>query len=197
MTDCPNGEIRDLLPDLVHARLDAAERDRVKEHVAGCAACTAEVALLERIRASAGRGALVNVGRVVSALPRDGRAGSNWTRSAGLRIAAGLVVVLGIASWLQRSRGDEISRSADHVAVVAPETASTSEQVVVPAVSESARAVRTRAPVVASRQVSLDADLAELSDSELQSLLRALDSFEAVTRVEPATQDPILVSETR
>jgi hypothetical protein len=197
MTDCPNGEIRDMLPDLVHARLNAAERDQVKAHVAECADCTAEVALLERIRASAGRGASVNVGRVVNALPRAGRVGSHWTRRVGLRIAAGLIVVLGVASWLQRSRGDEISGSGSQVAVVAPETASTREPTVLPASSESARAIRTRTPVVASRPVSLDADLAELSDSELQSLLRALDSFEAVTRVEPAAQDPILVSETR
>ena len=32
MTDCPNAEIRDLLPDLVHGRLDAAARADVERH---------------------------------------------------------------------------------------------------------------------------------------------------------------------
>jgi anti-sigma factor RsiW len=197
MTDCPNGEIRDLLPDLVHARLDAGERDRVKAHIAGCQDCTAEVALLERIRASAGRGASVNVERVVSALPRAGRAGSRWTRSIGLRIAAGLVGLIAAASWFQFTRGDVTPRSGTQVAVIAPETTWTTEKIVLPVVSESARSVAAKPPVVASRQISLDDDLTDLSDGELRSLLGALDSFEAVTRVEPAALDPIIVSESR
>jgi len=50
MHDCPNGEIRDLLPAFVHGRLDAAEAVRVREHLSGCEACEVEVGLLRALR---------------------------------------------------------------------------------------------------------------------------------------------------
>lgn len=69
MTDCPSGEIRDLLPELVHDALDAARRAEVERHVAGCADCAAEVALLRSMRdALAGRTPAVNVARIVAAV---------------------------------------------------------------------------------------------------------------------------------
>jgi len=198
MIDCPNGDIRDLLPDLVHERLDASARAQVKAHVAGCEACTAEVALLERIRATAGRygAAPVSVERVVSALPRAGRTSQRWSRSVGLRIAAGLVVLVAGASWLQSVRGGvDVNNDPESVAVAAQVRAGQGDQAVRPAASESGRTVTAKPAVVATRQISLDDDLTDLSDRELQSLLGALDSFEAVTRVEPAALDPIIVSE--
>src|SRR5215207_4192764 len=50
MRDCANVEVRDALPDLVHDQLPAAERERVLAHVASCADCTDEVALLSGAR---------------------------------------------------------------------------------------------------------------------------------------------------
>jgi anti-sigma factor RsiW len=70
MTDCPNGDTRDQLPDYVHERLDAAARARVAAHVATCASCAAEVELLGTARrvltAAAPR---VDIARIVAALP--------------------------------------------------------------------------------------------------------------------------------
>jgi len=43
MTDCPRGDMRDLLPDLVHEQLDAATRAEVARHVASCRACAEEL----------------------------------------------------------------------------------------------------------------------------------------------------------
>ena len=36
MNDCPNAEIRDRLPDLLHDRLDPSARAAVTAHVATC-----------------------------------------------------------------------------------------------------------------------------------------------------------------
>ena len=52
MSDCPNAEIRDLLPDLLHDRLDAPTRARVLAHVDGCADCRSELELLRSLRGS-------------------------------------------------------------------------------------------------------------------------------------------------
>jgi hypothetical protein len=46
MRDCANVEVRDLLPDLLHDRLGAAEREHVRAHVSGCDDCSAELSLL-------------------------------------------------------------------------------------------------------------------------------------------------------
>ena len=50
MRECQNIDVRDRLPDLLHERLMAAERERVLLHVAGCADCTAELAWLRTAR---------------------------------------------------------------------------------------------------------------------------------------------------
>ncbi len=50
MIDCPNGEMRDRLPDFVHDQLTASLRAEVSAHLAGCAACAAEVTLLHELR---------------------------------------------------------------------------------------------------------------------------------------------------
>jgi negative regulator of sigma E activity len=50
MRDCANVEVRDALPELVHERLAAAERERVLAHVRACADCTAELTLLRDAR---------------------------------------------------------------------------------------------------------------------------------------------------
>ena len=42
MNDCPNAEMRDLLPDLLHERLDASPRAVVSAHVGACEDCRAE-----------------------------------------------------------------------------------------------------------------------------------------------------------
>ncbi len=51
MGDCANVKIRDLLPELLHDRVSAAQRVEVRAHVDQCADCRAELELLTRARA--------------------------------------------------------------------------------------------------------------------------------------------------
>jgi len=68
MTDCQQNEIRDRLPEYVHGTLGAAERAQVEAHLAGCAACRADVALLRSMSAAMARSApAVDVQRIVTA----------------------------------------------------------------------------------------------------------------------------------
>ena len=52
MTDCPNVEIRELLPAYMHGTLPVAHRSRVKGHLAECGDCAAELAALDAVRAA-------------------------------------------------------------------------------------------------------------------------------------------------
>src|ERR1044071_4822753 len=71
MNDCPNAEMRDLLPDLLHDRLTATVRAEVTAHVDSCFDCREELALLRGVHAAlTSRAPRVDVTYVVSALPK-------------------------------------------------------------------------------------------------------------------------------
>jgi anti-sigma factor RsiW len=164
MIDCPNGELRDQLPDFIHDHLDAATRAAVAAHVAACAACAAELALLGELRESMQAAPQVNVSRIVAALPAPSH-GSRTTRRArspwlDWRIAAAIAVIAvggGSAAILGRQTR-------------APDTA------VSPAVAQ---------PPVAAATVSLDADLAEATTPELEALVADLEAFDGLPAGEP------------
>jgi hypothetical protein len=94
MSDCLNGDLRDLFPDLAAERLSGAERARVASHVAGCAACAAEVELLRAARRVMSRGVpVVDIAQIVAALPKPPVAGERdlapiSSLSTGVRGAA-------------------------------------------------------------------------------------------------------------
>lgn len=50
MTECQDGAIRDLLPDLAADRLDEAEGERVRAHLGTCRACAAEWRIVTELR---------------------------------------------------------------------------------------------------------------------------------------------------
>ena len=72
MTECNNGDVRDLLPDYLSGALSLAGRTRVDTHLAACAACRDELALLRLARAVRPRAVDIDVARIVAALPRPG-----------------------------------------------------------------------------------------------------------------------------
>jgi len=77
MTDCPNVEMRDRLPDLLHERLDPSTRAAVLAHVADCQDCDAELTLLREALTVLSSGArLIDVTAVaravVEGVPRPG-----------------------------------------------------------------------------------------------------------------------------
>ena len=70
MTDCPNGDVRDALPDYLNDRLDSGRRREVESHLAGCAACRAELSLLRTLRATVQRAPAVDVEAIAASIPR-------------------------------------------------------------------------------------------------------------------------------
>src|SRR5918992_5118091 len=174
MTDCRNGEIRDQLPDFVHEQLPAATRAAVAAHVATCAECAAEVALLRELRGAMRAGPSVDVARIVAALPRPSRTGDRGTlvprrygRWLDWRVAAAIVAlgVGGGAAAILTGRSPESS---------AP-----------PPVARAPVGAGGGVQQVAATNVSIDADLGEASAVELEELLDDLDSFDGLPAGEP------------
>ncbi|HYC50141.1 MAG TPA: zf-HC2 domain-containing protein [Gemmatimonadaceae bacterium] len=96
--------MRDLLPDLMHGRVPDGQRLALDAHLDGCAACRAELALLQRVREAA-RVPRVDTDRIVSALPPY--RGRTFLASPMLRVAAAVVLVVGGSSLFLRAADRE------------------------------------------------------------------------------------------
>jgi hypothetical protein len=169
MIDCPNVEMRDRLPDLANDTLALAERELVLAHLAECPPCTSEIEILRTTRLILLKTTpKVNVGGIVSALPRYGvkdiasapsiRRGS-WTNS--WRIAAAVTfLAAGIGSYELLTK-DSPARSID----------------------TSIAALRSDTTV----GMALTGALADLSDAELSALVSDIDDIEALPSTEVET----------
>jgi anti-sigma factor RsiW len=155
MTDCPNGDIRDLLPDLLHGRLGAVERAEVEAHLRECGDCRDELELLRSMRSALRRAPAVNVDRVVAEIPpyrapvhqRPTRAWSGWRIAAAVMLlAAGGTSVV-------------VARSGDRTPT----------------------AVATIATPAAGELALAGGSVGELDDSELSALIADVASLDAVT----------------
>ena len=209
MNDCPNAAVRDLLPDLVHGPLRGDARLMVEAHLPSCADCQAELGLLRDLRGALRRTPAVDVAAIVAAVPAyAGPARRSWVgwRTA----AAITVLVAGGASvaLLERPVGSGQGTNAVPTSTVAalepaqvsgaaalaggaPVTGTSQpiSRVAGPLGRESGVAAHPAAevagaapsPDVGGRELAMAAgSLNDLSDRELTSLLRDIESLDAV-----------------
>lgn len=198
MTDCPNAQMRDQLPDLLHERLHGSARAAVMAHVGECADCRAELALLGQMRVSFASGVVavdtITIARAVvrqTVAPPSARAGRG--RLAGWRLAAAAAVIaVGAASVVKlgtRRVPDVDSAGPASVRTVLPHTAAGGVPVLA---TPAPRRPSASEPNFAHARAELAAagDVSELSDSDLRTLLSDLDTMEAVPPTEP---EPVAV----
>lgn len=206
MKECTRDDMRDLLPDLVHERLDAATRAEVTRHVASCAECQAELELLRSMRNALAPAPQLDVRRIAAAVAasRDAtpdtdvralgvRRAASGRRRIAWRIAAGFVVAaLGVATWVlsrqtpftppvvaTTSRHTDSGPPAPQVAAHLP-----------PTPTPRYPSVETKSPaaprLLASRGLVVDGGVTDLSDGDVRVLLQSLDSLTAVPDADPS-----------
>ncbi|HYW31087.1 MAG TPA: hypothetical protein VE869_06230 [Gemmatimonas sp.] len=206
MTECSNIHMRDMLPDLVAARLAAADWVAVEAHVESCAECTEEVALLRLARSVRPRAVPVDVTRIVAALPMRevgavGVAGPRLVRespvmaprttrvlSSTWRMAAAIsVAVIGGWSALTFRSGSATGTADTSVGAVATTVVGASSEARVRSGGEtlavsSTSGMATRAAdsndAASLDQGSSDASLGNLSEYSDEDLQRMLDRLE-------------------
>ena len=168
MTDCPNAEIRDLLPDLVHGTLAGAERQRVEQHIASCAECAAEAALIRRVRtALRPTGPSIDAGRIAARIPRYAPSRSRVPLRTEWRIAASILVLAVGAKTFDLVRTQ-------------------SGQVGGPGLRETAVA-----SVADAGTLSFAGRLSALADEELEQLLADIDQLDTRMPAEPVRVLPV------
>ncbi|MCY7377806.1 MAG: zf-HC2 domain-containing protein [Gemmatimonadaceae bacterium] len=171
MTDCPDGAVRDLLPELVNDRLAPDVRRRVDAHVRDCADCQQEVELLRALRASLRRVSVMDVGTIVSAIPAYRAPRRSW---GGWRAAAAIMLLaVGGTSVAVLQRENTAARDGG-VSAVAPSGRGTSP-IAQPSRAPTLPAIQHPAPELALGNPAID----ELNDRELATLLAELETLEA------------------
>jgi len=204
MTDCPRGDMRDLLPDLVHEQLDAATRAEVARHVASCRACAEELELLRSMRRALSPAPHVDVARIAAAVvasrgpsaapdvrPLHSQQAPRVGRRVAWRIAAGFVVAaLALGTWFAAQYRPShppvtVAAAPTHMDSVPPAPHATVAPPTAP--SHSSAAVKTPATpkMLASTGLVMDGGVKDLSDGDVRMLLQSLDSLSTVPDADP------------
>lgn len=196
MNDCPNAEIRDELPDLLHERLDGARREVVLAHVAACVDCRAELELLRGVR-----GVLlsatprVDVAAIVARIPAPiaatptvrplQRRWVSWQLAAAvtLLVAGGTSVL----TLVERAPGGAASLATTESAAVAMPATTTMGIGPSTAGAPAPASVPETRPAAArpAHELALNGQLGDLDEGELRTLLADIDGIEAVPTLEP------------
>lgn len=174
MSECSTPTMRDLLPEYLHQRLDPAERQAVDAHLADCDECRLELAMLTSVRqAMQQRTPAIDTAAIVRALPRPAR--RRTARPLMLQLAAALsfISIGGVSLVVARSFYDQ------RTGTVIEDTARTNTRL------DSVPGGGT--PVVAAGRpgLTVGGGVADLGTDELEQLLGALESLEAVPSAEP------------
>jgi hypothetical protein len=201
MIDCPNGDVRDVLPDYVNDGLDAHARAEVERHLETCAACRDEVALLRGLRATLRRAPAVDVGAISAAIPPY-RAPVSRGWSAGWRTAAAIAAIAvggtSIALLRDDAPTDRDLPAARVARASAPSVPDSTPAAPVPSVAQ----VPVRGPSTDSvpaparaRELALaGAAIGDLSDGELSALMDDLESLDALPSAEVEGPQPLTLS---
>jgi hypothetical protein len=219
MRECENEDLHDALPGYAAGRLAGPERARVAEHIAGCAECAAEAELLRMAHQVMMQDTpQADVSRIVAALPappaaaarpmlvRTEEASGSDRRGArpiatqpvvkrpsraigyrpmwtGWRIAAAVstIAVGGLSVAVLRDLGRARSAPVTVPAVVSA-----------PAASDGRAAPGSEPENIASADVGLavGGGLSDLSEGEMEGLLKDLDGIEASPSDEPDAAAP-------
>lgn len=183
MTDCPNGDLRDLLPDLLHERLAPAVRAEVEAHVRGCADCRNELALLRAMRSTLRRAPAVDVAAIAAAIPPY-RSASRRTWGSWRVAAAIMILAAGGTSVVVLQRGATSVRESATVGV-----ASSAPRVESVGGTTKDSAMPTAAAPAPRELAVASSSIGDLDDAELSALLKDLGTVEVLppVDVEPAT----------
>ena len=216
MRECEKEDLRDALPEYVAGRLAGPGRARVAEHIAGCADCAAEADLLRVAHQVMTQDTpRVDAGRIVAALPAPPRAvaGPVLVRSdAGVasagRAARPIAPRAAQASgfrpmwtgWRIAAAVSTIAVGGLSVAVLRDLGATRRGLIAVPAVVASATTQAAPATpggdsehiASADAGMALGGGLSDLSDVEMEGLLKDLDGIEASPSDEPDAAAPSL-----
>lgn len=181
MSECGSTEIRDALPEYLHQRVTAPERATIDAHLADCEECRLELAMLTSVReAMQERTPVIDTAAIVRALPKPQR--RRTVRPWMLQLAAALsfISIGGVSLVVARSFYNDRRAAATQDST---RTGSSIDSVPKGSGDVLLAAASGRPGLTVGGGVT------DLGADELELLLGALESLEAVPAAEP--DDPL------
>jgi anti-sigma factor RsiW len=187
MNKCTELDIQEMLPDLLHGKLDADAGARVEAHVASCEECTEDLEVLRTVKSAAVFIPPIDVDRVVRQIPPyrmivPAAQAPARSRVVSWLVAASLaVVVLGGGSLLMIQEKPSAQRVVD--GIPAPDGSASR----LPVPKPDSTVAPKPAAVVGSptHALALATGVDGLSDSNLRQLMNDMNSFDALPTTEP------------
>ncbi len=189
MNRCTEVDVQEMLPDLLHGKLEARARARVEAHVATCEDCAEDLEVLRTVKSAAVFIPAIDVDRVVRQIPPyrvivPAAQVPARSRVVSWLVAASLaVVVLGGGSLLMIQQKPLPQRVAR---VDSSKSGSKSGQQV--ARNPAASVVASKGPASAEPRphaLAMATGVDGLSDNNLRQLMNDMDSFDALPTTEP------------
>ncbi|MCC7196185.1 MAG: zf-HC2 domain-containing protein [Gemmatimonadaceae bacterium] len=177
MNDCPNGEVRDLLPLYAAGLLGAADHSLVAHHVARCADCTEEVRLLRAV-ARAYAVPAPSAASIVGLIParRATRPNARLHRQSVWRVAATFALMIaGTATYVAVRPTMVKPGDADSLAAVT----GAGTRVTGPASGAAALGSATEPGI------HLGVGLSDLTEAQLEALLASMEGIEGNVLADP------------
>jgi hypothetical protein len=212
MADCTNVEIRELLPERAGAALSVADAARVDAHLAECALCTGELALIQSARRALRVTPAIDVARIRSAVVAATAAPSRpqlvaesglrsaplrrpATRWIGLKAAAAVAIAAAgngsFAVWQSANESAPLPNGGGVAAATGvPAAGGASQQALPSQPTQLASAIPSRAE---PEELGVAGGIADLSDSELETLLGDM-SLEAPGVESAAFDEPDVIT---
>jgi anti-sigma factor RsiW len=183
-------EIKEMLPDLLHGKLDADARAQVEAHVASCESCAEELDVLRTVKSAAVFIPAIDVDRVVRQIPPyraivpAAKAPARSRLVSWLVAASFVVVVLGGGSLLMIQNKPTFGPVAkvDHSALPGGASSQTEKPSVTPIVTPEGTSMPTKPTTHA---LALATGVDALSDNNLRQLMNDMNSFDALPATEP------------
>jgi hypothetical protein len=191
MTDCVNETMRDLLPLLAHDALSAGEVAQVRAHIAECASCAAELAVLgQALAVFEAATPKVDTAAILAKLPQPGAHASTATSAATspsprpvLTVSRPARRAFGLPRYALAAAASLVLVATLSLAVLGPAFLGVGPVGVDVVRVESGSAGALTIPV----GLLGGSDLGDLSADELSALLQELDQMEATVDAEPIT----------
>ena len=197
MNKCPDTEIQEMLPDLLHRTLTDDARQRVEAHLASCESCREEMEILRTVKSAAVFAPSIDVDRVVRQIPPykaiiPAIEAPAWHRPVQWLVAAAaaLIIIVGVSILATRHnvRVERLVRTD----TLEPRVVDNSNAALPPKwarVDSQQRANRGAPALAQAHALALAAGVDGLSDRSLVQLMNEMDRFDALPSTEP---DPVI-----
>lgn len=187
MNKCTELDIKEMLPDLLHGKLDADARAQVEAHIAGCDECTEELEVLRTVKSAAVFIPAIDVDHVVRQIPPYraivpvAQAPARSRVVSWLVAASLVVVVLGGGSLLMIQKAPTFAPIATVDGSKSPGGGSAQTSKPGDVTPKNTAVPPTPAP----RALALASAVDGLSDNNLRQLMDDMNSFDALPATEP------------